>query len=219
MNEVFRGHSGAPPRPAREVNPRSLTSPAGGIYRKLLTSERADLREHLLRLTVEDRCMRFCGGVGEAHIDYYCAHADDRHRLVVGYFVDEVLRGAGEIVFLGEPTWGKGCEIALSVEQPYQNRGVGSELLRRLLVLARNRGAATVLRLCLGENRKMQALADKFKAELRFDGSEVSGTLYPRWPTGASLLEETLSDSYGVMSLAFGSGHRSHIRRAAAVAP
>lgn len=211
MSEIIhsRRNVGDKPRAGHAVPARQSKARAPGLFRKLRTGERDELRKHLLRLTVDDRCMRFCGTVSEAHIDYYCTHADDRYRLVVGYFVDGTLRGAGEIVFLADPTWRSGCEIALSVEKPYQNRGVGSELLRRLLVLARNRGAATVLMLCLRENRKMQTLADKFEAELKFDGSDVSGTLYPRWPTSASLMEETLSDSYAVWSLAFGSGDRA----------
>lgn len=178
-----------------------------GSFRKLKAGERDLLREHLLRLTPDDRCLRFCSVVGSEHIEHYCARSDERHRIIVGYFWGGVLRGAGEIVFFARPAWRGTCEVALSVEQPYQCCGVGAELLRRLLVIARNRGVANVRMLCVRDNRRMQRLARKFDANLRFVGSEVEGTLYPRWPSTASLLEESWHDGAAVLAFVFGLRH------------
>lgn len=175
-----------------------------GEYRKLDSTERALLREHLLRLSPEDRALRFLSEVSAEHIDQYCSRVDDHYRLVIGYFVAGVMRGAGEIVFNTDTPWRASCEVALSVERDYQNGGVGAELLRRLLVLARNRGVGKVTMLCMRSNRRMQRLARKFEGELHFAAGDVEGTLYPRWPDAASLFEESWEQGCAMLNLVFG---------------
>lgn len=182
-------------------------SPPAGLYRKLLPGERGLLEAHLLRLVPEDRAMRFCGVVNDAHVHAYC-HVADRYRLTIGYFDDGELRAAGEIAFQESPTWHGGCEVALSVEQAYQQQGIGTELMRRLMTLAQNRGATPLEMLCLRANRKIQALARKFDAELVTVGGEVEARLYPRPANHVSLMEESWRDGYAVFGLLFGLGRR-----------
>ncbi|CAN0495421.1 unnamed protein product, partial [Phaeothamnion confervicola] len=69
-----------------------------GDYRKLASTERLLLRDHLLRLTPEDRALRFLSEVSAEHIEQYCTRVDDHYRIVIGYFVAGVMRGAGELV-------------------------------------------------------------------------------------------------------------------------
>ena len=175
-----------------------------GEYRKLASIERPLLRDHLLRLSFDDRALRFLSGVSADHIEQYCSRVDEHYRIVIGYFVDGVLRGAGEIVFNVGPTWLGSCEVALSVESAWQNAGVGTELLRRLLVLARNRGVSKVRMLCMRSNRRMQVLAKKFEGELHFAAGDVEGALYPRWPDAASLFEESWQQGCAMLNLVFG---------------
>ena len=189
--------------PEAQVQARSA-SRAQGEFRTLTSAERPLLRDHLLRLTPDDRALRFLSEVGVDHIEQYCSRVDDHYRIVVGYFFDGVMRGAGEIVFNVGPTWLGGCEVALSVERASQNGGVGYELLRRLLVLARNRGVIKVRMLCLRGNQRMQRLAKKFDSELHFIAGDVEGTLYPRWPDAASLLEESWQHGCAMLNLVFG---------------
>ena len=185
-------------------SPSRPVTPAAGEYRKLASSERMLLRDHLLRLTPDDRALRFLSEVSVEHIEQYCTRVDEHFRIVIGYFVAGVMRGAGEIVFNAGPTWLAGCEVALSVEQSFQNGGVGAELLRRLLVLARNRGVSKVTMLCMRSNRRMQKLARKFEGELHFAAGDVEGTLYPRWPDAASLFEESWEQGCAMLNLVFG---------------
>ena len=175
-----------------------------GGYRKLLAAERGLLCEHLLHLSPEDRALRFLSEVSAEHIRQYCTRVDDHYRIVIGYFSAGMLRGAGEVVFNAGPPWLGSCEVALSVEQPHQNVGVGAELLRRLLVVARNRGVGRVRMLCLRSNRKMQHLAKKFAGELHFAGGDVEGTLFPRWPDAGSIFEESWATGCAMLNLVFG---------------
>jgi len=169
-------------------------------YRKLLRSERELLAGHLLRLTHDDRCMRFCSVVNDEHLLRYAALDDGRQRIVIGYFVGGVLRGAGELVFLGAPPWQGEAEVSLSVEREVQGRGVGAELLRRLLLVARNRGVRGVLLVALRENRRVQRLATRCGARLEPDGTEVRARFVPQWPTQASMLAESWDDGVGFAS-------------------
>ncbi len=173
-------------------------------FRKLSSAERPLLRDHLLRLTPEDRALRFLSAVSVEHIDQYCTRVDEHYRIVIGYFVAGTMRGAGEIVFNAGVTWLGSCEVALSVEHEYQNSGVGAELLRRLLILARNRGVSRVIMLCMRSNRRMQHLAKKFASELHFAAGDVEGTLYPRWPDAATLFEESWQQGCAMLNLVFG---------------
>ena len=87
-------------------------------------------------------------------------------------------------------------EAAFSVEQPWQSHGVGTVLLERTLLSARNRGIKSLHMLCLAENQRMQQLARKFDAELSFDFGSVIGEVDPPRSTPLSLLREAMADGH-----------------------
>ena len=84
------------------------------------------------------------------------------------------LRGAAELRPIGGRL-SKQAEAAFSVETDWQSHGVGSALLERTLLTARNRGIRHLHMACLADNRRMQQLARKFDAELSFDFGSVVG--------------------------------------------
>jgi GNAT superfamily N-acetyltransferase len=84
--------------------------------------------------------------------------------------------------------------VALSVERDWQNRGIGSELMDRTVLAARNRGIRTIYMNCLAENRRMQAIARKSEARLRLLGDDVVGTLNNERATPLSLMRECIAD-------------------------
>ena len=47
----------------------------------------------------------------------------------------------------------------MTVEDRWQDQGLGTELLRRAIVHARNRGLKSLYMICLTDNRRMQAIA------------------------------------------------------------
>ena len=83
-----------------------------------------------------------------------------------GFFVTATLRGAAELRPIGAPFVRSEAEAAFSVETDWQSHGVGSALLERTLLTARNRGIQHLHMACLADNRRMQQLARKFDAEL-----------------------------------------------------
>src|SRR5574340_1521644 len=138
--------------------------PSGALIRKLWPGETDAYRDHLLRLDPESRRRRFSGAVSDAFIARHAATADEAGALVHGFFVDGTLRGAAELRTVG-PLFGQEGEAAFSVEQPWQDHGVGTALLARTLLSARNRGITSLHMHCLADNKRMQQLARKFAAE------------------------------------------------------
>ena len=125
------------------------------VYRKLWPSEVGKIEEHLLRLSPHDRQMRFCGGVSDARIREYCKEISWTSTTYLGCFVDGVLRGVACIIVLPEG-FSVVAEIAFSVEAPFQNRGIGTVLVRKAISIARNRYIGTAYLFCLRENGKMR---------------------------------------------------------------
>ena len=81
----------------------------------------------------------------------------------------------------------------------YQDQGIGSELMGRIVRAARNRGIRRLYMSCLAENSKMQAIARKHEAELRFEYGEVIGEILPDTPNYFSILAEAAEDRVGFM--------------------
>src|SRR6185437_14807130 len=181
--------------------------PGDGLIRKLWIGENRAYGDHLLRLDPESRNRRFSGGTSD---DFIRRHADLARGVGVvlyGFFVNDTLRGAAELRHVGSPL-AREAEAALSIEQPWQSQGVGTELLERTLLPARNRGIKSLHMHCLADNRRMQQLARKFPADLSFDFGSVTGKVIPPRFTSLSLLREMLADNYGLAATIFNAQSR-----------
>ena len=106
-----------------------------------------------------------------------------------GFLVNGVLRGAADLRIFG-------ChaEAALSIEKPWQSLGIGSALLERSLLAARNRSIKLLQVCCLAENQRMLHLARKFEADLTVDYGMVIGKIENPHPTPLSLMQEMVLD-------------------------
>lgn len=176
--------------------------PRGAVIRKLWIGEAEAYREHLLRLDPQSRHSRFGGAVSDDFVREYAELAFGIDALIHGFFVDATLRGAAELRPIGSPLT-REAEAAFSIEKPWQSHGVGSVLLGRTLLAARNRGIKFLHMACLADNKRMQQLARKYDAELRFDFSSVVGELAPSRPTPLSLVREILADGHGFATAMF----------------
>jgi GNAT superfamily N-acetyltransferase len=171
--------------------------PEGGTIRKLWGGETDAYRDHLLRLDADSRQRRFSGAVSEDYIARHAASARAMGVVLHGFFIEGTLRGAAELRPFGA-LFAREAEAAFSVEHPWQSQGVGSVLLERTLLTARNRGIATLHMHCLADNRRMQELARKFEADLKFDFGSVAGAVDAPYSTPLSLMREAMADAHGV---------------------
>jgi RimJ/RimL family protein N-acetyltransferase len=169
---------------------------AEGIVRRLWPTETDKFRDHLLRLGKESRRMRFAHSVSNAFIEEYARRLGQYGSLVYGYLIDGRVRGAAELRRLGD-TWGDEAEVAFSVEEAHQGHGVGTDLMGRVLRAARNRNIHRLYMSCLADNAKMQAIARKNGALLRYESGDVVGEILPAQPSYLSLATEAAEDRMG----------------------
>ncbi len=169
-----------------------------GVVRKLWPQEQGLFRDHLLRLDKTSRTMRFAHGVSDSFIEDYARHMTEAGSTVFAYIEDGEVRAAAELKKLGE-VWGREAEAAFSVETAYQEQGLGTELMGRVIRAARNRGVHRLYMSCLASNTKMQSIARKHEADLRFELGEVVGEIVPQEPNYFSILAEAVDDRVGFM--------------------
>ena len=127
-----------------------------GTTRKLYATEYYMYRDHLLRLDDESRRMRFGMNVDDAFITGYTNRLHDMKSIVYAYIIGGEVRAAAELRPLGFQMQGE-AEAAFSVEKDWQDSGIGTELLGRVVRAARNRSISRVYMNCLGESGRMPA--------------------------------------------------------------
>ena len=167
-----------------------------GVIRKMWVDRTHAYGDHLLRLDQESRRNRFGGAVSDKFIENYAELSRGLDCVMHGYFVDSTLRGVAELRPLGRE-FAREAEAAFSIEKPWQSHGVGSALLERTLLAARNRGIKLLHMACLANNRRMVDLAKKFDAELTFDFGSVVGEVEAAHPTPMSMWRELVADTHG----------------------
>jgi GNAT superfamily N-acetyltransferase len=180
----------------------NLTAPtapaASGTFRKLLCSEADAFREHLLRLSRDERRLRFAHAVTDDFIADYASRFSDDGAVVHAYVESGVVRAVAELRKLGS-AWGADAEAAFSVESGWQDKGIATELMGRVIRSARNRGVRHLYLSCLAENSKMQAIARKHEASLTFQLGEVVGDIVPQSSNYFSILAEEVDDRVGYL--------------------
>jgi GNAT superfamily N-acetyltransferase len=107
-----------------------------------------------------------------------------------GRFLEEEIRALAPGGTLPHLTW-------IFVAPRLARHGIGSALLERTLLAARNRGVKLLHMTCLANNRRMQQLARKFDADLTFDFGSVVGEVEAPFPTPMSIWREAMADSHG----------------------
>ena len=176
---------------------REQPIPEGSI-RRLWPTDAPLFRQHLLRLDKESRRLRFAHAVSDAFIEDYASRMSEFGSIVFAYLVEGRVRGAAELRRLAD-VWGHEAEAAFSVEKIYQDHGIGSELMGRVVRAARNRSIRRLYMSCLAENSRMQAIARKHDAELKFEYGEVVGEIVPQTPDYFSVISEAAEDRVGFM--------------------
>jgi GNAT superfamily N-acetyltransferase len=178
-----------------------------GLIRKLWLGETKNFRAHLLRLDNESRANRFGTHVSDYFIEQYSAHALGADSIVHGYFVDGILRGCAEL--RGFRMLAKrSAEAAFSIEKSFQNNGVGSLLMGRTILAARNRGVKKLFMNCLSHNHPMQSIARKHRADLKFEMGDVVAEITNAQPDPLSLFREFVADGCGFGTAILDAQHR-----------
>ncbi|MCX5383760.1 GNAT family N-acetyltransferase [Streptomyces sp. NBC_00083] len=160
-----------------------LTLPEGNE----ITVRRADPRDLEAAKAMHERCsphtlgLRYHGPVGDA--DRYLGHLlSPRYGRTLA-----VQTASGRLVALGHLLWdGDETEVALLVEDSWQRRGIGSQLLRRLLDLAAEARCESVYAITQSSNTGMVAAMRGLGLPLDYQIEEGTLVVTARLGTTAS---------------------------------
>jgi GNAT superfamily N-acetyltransferase len=142
-------------------------------YRRLHRGEKQLLLGHLRRLSEEDLYERFLTRVAGDDLMAHVNRDKPAHE-AIGWFSKGMLRGVIEI-FYGDD----GAEAALSVERKWRGQGIGSELVRRALSFARDKGVTNLSILGRHGNYPLLAIAARFGAIEAVAGNHLVKGLLP----------------------------------------
>ncbi len=164
-------------------------------YRSLLPMETERIAAHLARLPPDDRRRRFFGQLSGEAAALHARQIDWRHTVAIGAFEHGVLRGVAELSCLD-----RSCELAVSVEPHLQRHGVGTELVDRALLAARNHRMGRISVEWLHGNAGMSAITAKLAARRHIAGDEESAEIEIAAPSHASVLREWTGEAWGWLS-------------------
>lgn len=168
--------------------------------RRLYQPDLPLFRDHLLRLDADTRYNRFGLQVTDTYLSDYAELCFEPGTITYGYFEDGMIRGAAELRLYpakDDPNR-KEAEAAFSVERDWRRRGIGTEMMGQIVLVARNRQVKTLTIFCLRRNKAMLALARKFEADLKFEMNDVTGHLEARPPTALSLWREMVDNTLDI---------------------
>jgi GNAT superfamily N-acetyltransferase len=160
-------------------------------YRKLTPADSQEILHHLLRLDPLDRRCRFHAAASDESVADHVKKLDWMRAHMIGSFQGGKLRGLAELAF--ERLWmPRGAELAVTVEAPWRQRGVATQLVRRAAELARNRGITTLTMLCLTENQPMRRIASQLSGKLLLEDGQIVGQVGLPDPTPISVMMEAM---------------------------
>lgn len=163
-------------------------------------------RAHLLRLSAEDRRLRFGYAIEDRAVRHYVDGLAPRRDAVLAYFGDDLaVVGAVHVAMCG----GGVAEFAFSVEAPFRRYGIGTSLFERAIIFARNRRARAAHVFCLAENRAMRRLARHVEMELATRCGESEGELALSLPTPLTLAREAISEHAGLYNYTLKANRRA----------
>ncbi len=163
-------------------------------FRKLLPYEYADYESHLLRLSAADRAARFHAGLTDEAIRRHCRKLRWPTDRLIGCFADGDLRGAVELRSISNPDAPVFAELAVSVEGSHQGQGAGTELVRRALLVARNRAMPCVAMTSLPNNGRMLEIGRRFDGRSSLEDDSIFTDYRLDRPDAASILQELADD-------------------------
>lgn len=149
------------------------------------------IEEGLDHLSVESRYTRFGQGVGHlSHSELeYLTNVDQRTHVAWGAAVDGEVAGVGRYIWISEI----GCaEIAVTVVDEFQHRGLGTVLFEALAAIARADGVDAFCFVVIPDNRPVRRLLERLDVQLIGSESPLEGRLaVADLPTGVHDAEIT----------------------------
>ena len=180
----------------QNIRPQPLVAQLGPHHR-------GRVLQHLRQLSSRDLRLRFGYAVTDDALRLYVRKLHFSRDAVFGIFDEAAeLLALGHVGFDQDAAF-KTAEFGISVLPHARRQGLGSRLLQRAAVHARNRGATRLLMTYMPENEALKHLAQKASMHLIPDVDEPRATLSLEPATAASLMDETFSEMLAAIDLGF----------------
>lgn len=156
-----------------------------------MPAEYSRYRKHLLQLDDESKFLRFGHHIREETINQLCDkfEADPKNHIIFVIEDNDLnVVGAGHVSLENN-----GLELAFSVHREYQNRGMGSSLMKRCVEWCQNRGIKGGCMVCLSHNTAIKKLASKHGILINEGGETLADIKIPEM--SASSVYNELMDS------------------------
>lgn len=172
--------------------------------RELHAGHKDEILSHLLQLNDDDRRLRFGTQTPDEVIADYVEHLDFNKDTVFGIFDDDLkLIGMAHLAYLPESKGQKrAAEFGVSVLPQGRAQGLGTALLQRSAVHARNTRIETLYVHCLASNKAMMHLAQKadMRVEYAYGDADAYLKLSPASP--ATIVEEAANEQWADLDYA-----------------
>lgn len=133
---------------------------------------------HYLRLSTEDRYLRFCSALSDYAITRFVNEVMDfADGVAFGIYVDGQVVGVAYIGPTYESDGRDTAEAGFSIDFDHRGEGHATMLMSAIIGYCRGRRVQTLVMSCLRENKKMQRIASNFGLRIVIDREEAYADL------------------------------------------
>jgi RimJ/RimL family protein N-acetyltransferase len=177
----------------------------------LHAGHREEILQHLLQLNDEDRRLRFGTQTPDGVIVHYVEQLNFNKDNVFGVFdLNLRLIGMAHLAYLPEiKAQARAAEFGVSVLPEGRSQGLGTALLQRSAVHARNTRIESLYVHCLANNKAMMHLAQKAKMRVEYAYGDADAYLKLLPASPASIVEEAANEQWADMDYAL----KANLRR------
>lgn len=165
--------------------------------------DRTRIEDHLLRLSVTDRYLRFCSALSDQAILGYIDQLDmSPGGKDVVYGVVNAGGSLAGMLHVAPTDRGDSAEFALSVDENQRKRGIGDKLFGRGLLHCEAVGIKQIYMNCLSTNEAIKKMARRRNMTITSDYGETIATLdLKNHNQLASWLQEVQTDAIALYDL------------------
>jgi GNAT superfamily N-acetyltransferase len=164
--------------------------------RRVLPHEYAKYCQHLKRLDLDSKILRFGCAINDEVIDQLCQTIEkNRDNHVLFCIENDNL----EFVAVGHIVVGDTMELAFSVLKDYQNQGLGSALMRRCIQWCRTNNILEGEMVCLSTNQAIRHLCNKHGISMVNNAGETMATIHLAPADAGTYISEVINQNLGAI--------------------
>jgi GNAT superfamily N-acetyltransferase len=142
---------------------------------RLSAADAPAIRDHLKRLGEFDRYSRYFSAMSDDGIERYVDGLDWSRMLATGLYRNDTLIGMAELGWVETPAEPPVAELAVTVDQAYRHRGIGTWLVSAAIECGRKSGIGHIEASWIGGNDSIAKIMHRLDAQVWLNGSHWRG--------------------------------------------